>query len=192
MGKLTLILGGARSGKSSYAERLATQHGGQVFYIATAQPLDGEMAERIANHQKKRPASWQTLEIPGAVGALLQSRMQSGTLPADVILVDCLTLLVSNLLLAVSSGVGEDLTVDEEAATALVETEVAQLLEAVRSIPAEWIIVSNEVGLGLVPPYPLGRVYRDLLGRANQRLASQAEQVIFMIAGIPMHLTPLV
>jgi len=191
MGKLTLILGGARSGKSSYAERLATQHGGQVFYIATAQPLDGEMAERIANHQKKRPASWQTLEIPGAVGALLQSRMQSGTLPAGVILVDCLTLLVSNLLLAVSSGAGEDLTVDEEAATALVETEVTQLLEAVRAIPAEWIIVSNEVGLGLVPPYPLGRVYRDLLGRANQRLASQAEQVIFMIAGIPMHLTPL-
>ena len=191
MGKLTLILGGARSGKSSYAERLATQHGGQVLYIATAQPLDGEMAERIANHQKNRPANWQTLEIPSAVGALLQSRTQPETLPAGVILVDCLTLLVSNLLLAVSSGVGEDLTVDEEAATALVETEVAQLLEAVRSIPAEWIIVSNEVGLGLVPPYPLGRVYRDLLGRANQRLASQAEQVIFMIAGIPMHLTPL-
>jgi len=191
MGKLTLILGGARSGKSSYAERLATGRGGQVLYIATAQPLDSEMAERIANHQKKRPASWQTLEIPGAVGALLQSRMQSGTLPAGVILVDCLTLLVSNLLLAVSSGAGEDLTVDEEAATALVETEVTQLLEAVRAIPAEWIIVSNEVGLGLVPPYPLGRVYRDLLGRANQRLASQAEQVIFMIAGIPMHLTPL-
>jgi len=191
MGKLTLILGGARSGKSSYAERLATQHGGQVLYIATAQPLDGEMAERIADHQKKRPASWQTLEIPGAVGALLQSRMQSGTLPAGVILVDCLTLLVSNLLLAVSSGAGEDLTVDEEAATALVESEITRLLEAVRAIPAEWIIVSNEVGLGLVPPYPLGRVYRDLLGRANQRLASQADQVIFMIAGIPMHLTPL-
>ena len=191
MGKLTLILGGARSGKSSYAERLATGRGGQVLYIATAQPLDGEMAERIANHQKNRSASWQTLEIPSAVGALLQSRMQSGTLPASVILVDCLTLLVSNLLLAVSSGVGEDLTVDEEAATALVETEVTRLLEAVRATPAEWIIVSNEVGLGLVPPYPLGRVYRDLLGRANQRLASQAEQVIFMIAGIPMHLTPL-
>ncbi len=191
MGKLTLILGGARSGKSSYAERLAARHGGQVLYIATAQPLDGEMAERIANHQKKRPANWQTLEIPSAVGALLQSRMQSGTLPSGVILVDCLTLLVSNLLLAVSSGAGEDLTVDEEAATALVETEVTQLLEAVRATPAEWIIVSNEVGLGLVPPYPLGRVYRDLLGRANQQLASQADQVIFMIAGIPMRLAPI-
>ena len=191
MGKLTLILGGARSGKSSYAERLAAQNGGQVLYIATAQPLDGEMAERIANHQKKRPANWQTLEIPSAVGALLQSKMQSGTLPANVILVDCLTLLVSNLLLAVSSGTGEDLTVDEEAASTLVETEVTRLLEAVRAIPAEWIVVSNEVGLGLVPPYPLGRVYRDLLGRANQHLASQADQVIFMIAGIPMRLAPL-
>jgi len=191
MGKLTLILGGARSGKSSYAERLALQHGGQVLFVATAQPLDGEMAERIANHQNNRPANWQTLEIASAVGALLKSRTQSGTLQAGVILVDCLTLLVSNLLLAVSSGVGEDLTVDEEAATALVETEITRLLEAVQTIPAEWIIVSNEVGLGLVPPYPLGRVYRDLLGRANQRVASRADQVIFMIAGIPMRLSPL-
>jgi adenosylcobinamide kinase/adenosylcobinamide-phosphate guanylyltransferase len=188
MGKLTLILGGARSGKSRYAERLATQHGGQVLYIATAQPLDDEMAERIANHQKQRPANWQTLEISSAVAASLQSRI----IQAELILVDCLTLLVSNLLLAVSSGTGEDLTVDEEAASALVETEITRLLEVIRAIPAEWIIVSNEVGLGLVPPYPLGRVYRDLLGRANQRLASQADQVFFMIAGIPMRLAPLV
>jgi adenosylcobinamide kinase/adenosylcobinamide-phosphate guanylyltransferase len=187
MGKLTLILGGARSGKSSYAERLAVQHGGQVLYIATAQPLDGEMAERIANHQKQRPANWQTLEIPSAIGASLLSRK----LHTDVILLDCLTLLVSNLLLPVSSGTDEDLTVDEEAATALVETEITRLLEAVQAIPAEWLVVSNEVGLGLVPPYPLGRVYRDLLGRANQRLASQADQVIFMIAGIPMRLAQL-
>jgi adenosylcobinamide kinase/adenosylcobinamide-phosphate guanylyltransferase len=187
MGKLTLILGGARSGKSSYAERLAAQQGGQILYIATAQPLDGEMVERIAIHQKNRPASWQTLEIPSAVGVTLQSR----TPPADVILLDCLTLLVSNLLLAVSSGTDENLTVDEAAATASVETEITRLLEAIQALPAEWIVVSNEVGLGLVPPYPLGRVYRDLLGRANQRLAFKADQVIFMIAGIPMRLAPL-
>ncbi len=191
MGKLTLILGGARSGKSSYAERLAAEHGGQVLYIATAQPLDSEMAERIVNHQKHRPANWQTLEIPSGVGAGLLSEAQSMLLQPDVILVDCLTLLVSNLLLAVSSGTGEDLTVDEAAAEVLVETEIQRLLEAVQAIPAEWIVVSNEVGLGLVPPYPLGRVYRDLLGRANQRLASQLDQVIFMIAGIPMRLAPL-
>ncbi len=187
MGKLSLILGGARSGKSSYAERLALQHGGQVLYVATAQSLDGEMAERIANHQKNRPGHWQTLETASAVGTALLSRPPQ----VDVILVDCLTLLVSNLLLAVSSGTGEDLTADEEAAAALVETEITGLLEAIQAIPAEWIVVSNEVGLGLVPPYPLGRVYRDLLGRANQRVASKAEQVIFMIAGIPMRLAPL-
>jgi adenosylcobinamide kinase/adenosylcobinamide-phosphate guanylyltransferase len=105
--------------------------------------------------------------------------------------VDCLTLLVSNLLLAVSSGTDEELSADEAAATALVETEIERLLESIRAIPAEWIVVSNEVGLGLVPPYPLGRLYRDLLGRANQRLASQADPVIFMIAGIPMRLAPL-
>ena len=187
MGKLSLILGGARSGKSSYAERLATQHGGQVLYVATARSLDGEMAERIANHQKNRPSDWQTLEIARDVGTTLLSRPPE----ADVILVDCLTLLVSNLALAVASGTGEDLTADETAATALVETEITRLLEAVQAIPAEWIVVSNEVGLGLVPPDPLGRVYRDLLGRANQRMAAKADQVIFMIAGIPMRLTPL-
>jgi len=187
MGKLTLILGGARSGKSSYAEHLAMQQSGQILYIATAQPLDDEMAERIANHQQRRPANWQTLEIPSAVGAFLLASSQ----PADVILLDCLTLLVSNLLLEISSGTGADLAVDEDAAATLVEAEITNLLEAVRAIPAEWIVVSNEVGLGLVPPYPLGRVYRDLLGRANQRLASRADQVIFMIAGIPMRLAPL-
>jgi adenosylcobinamide kinase/adenosylcobinamide-phosphate guanylyltransferase len=191
MGKLTLILGGARSGKSGYAERLATERGGQVLYIATAQPLDGEMAERIANHQKHRPANWQTLEIPRELGASLLSETRSKRLQPGVILVDCLTLLVSNLLLAVSSGTDEELSADEAAATALVETEIERLLESIRAIPAEWIVVSNEVGLGLVPPYPLGRLYRDLLGRANQRLASQADQVIFMIAGMPMRLAPL-
>lgn len=187
MGKLTLILGGARSGKSSYAERLAQQHGGEVLYVATAQPLDGEMAERIDNHRKNRPVNWQTLEIPGAVGTWLISRPPQ----ADVILVDCLTLLVSNLVMAVSSGKDEDLTVDEETAAALVEAEITQMLDAVQAVPADWIIVSNEVGLGLVPPYPLGRVYRDLLGRANQRVASHSDQVIFMIAGIPMRLAPI-
>ncbi len=187
MGKLTLILGGARSGKSSYAERQALQHGGQVLFVATAQPLDDEMGERIAKHQAKRPEGWNTLELASAVGNYLLTNPPR----ADVILVDCLTLLVSNLLTAISTGTGDDLTVDEEAATALVETEVTRLLEAIQAIPAEWIVVSNEVGLGLVPPYPLGRIYRDLLGRLNQRIAARSDQVIFMIAGIPMLLTPL-
>ncbi len=187
MGKLTLVLGGARSGKSSYAERLAGEQAGPALYIATAQALDGEMAERIANHQMKRAGLWQTLEIPSSVGA----RLLADPPRAKVILVDCLTLLVSNLVTSLACGTGEEMMADERAATALVDREIEELLEAIRAIPAEWVIVSNEVGLGLVPPYPLGRLYRDLLGRANQRLAARAEQVIFMIAGIPMRLAPL-
>lgn len=183
MGKLTVILGGARSGKSTYAENLAQQHGGKVAYIATAQALDDEMATRIAVHQRKRAGAWQTLEIPSGVGKVLLAN----PLQADVVLLDCLTLLVSNLSMLAAPDVDEP---DEQAVAALVEAEIGELLTAIQAGAAEWIVVSNEVGLGLVPPYPLGRIYRDWLGWANQRLAQAADKVIFMIAGIPMRLSP--
>jgi adenosylcobinamide kinase/adenosylcobinamide-phosphate guanylyltransferase len=181
--QLMLILGGARSGKSACAEKLALEHGGSVTYVATAQALDDEMAARIAQHKLDRPGKWQTREIPTGVGAALSADPPQ----TDVILLDCLTLLVTNLLMQTADNEGE---ADEKAAAGLVEAEIDSLLNAIRAIPASWIVVSNEVGLGLVPPYPLGRIYRDLLGRVNQRLAAQAEQVIFMIAGIPMRLAP--
>jgi adenosylcobinamide kinase/adenosylcobinamide-phosphate guanylyltransferase len=183
MGKLTLILGGARSGKSTFAEKLAARHGGRVVYIATAQPLDEEMQTRIAAHRQKRPDSWQTLEIPAQVGQTLAERPPQ----AEVVLLDCLTLLVANRLLEASPDVDQP---DEQAAAIRVQQEINRLLAAIQASPAHWIVVSNEVGLGLVPPYPLGRIYRDLLGWANQQLARQAEQVVFMIAGMPMKLTP--
>jgi adenosylcobinamide kinase/adenosylcobinamide-phosphate guanylyltransferase len=181
MGKLTLILGGARSGKSTYAEKLAERNGGRVVYIATAQALDEEMQARIASHRQKRPDSWQTLEIPSGVGRTL---LQDST-EADVILLDCITLLVANRLLQAAPDEDQP---DEQSATAAIQTEVDDLLAAIQFSAAEWIVVSNEVGLGLVPPYPLGRIYRDLLGWANQRLARSADRVIFMIAGMPMRL----
>lgn len=181
MGKLTLILGGARSGKSTHAEKLAARHGGRVAYIATAQALDEEMEARIAAHRLKRPDSWQTFEMPSGVGrALLEDPPQ-----AELILLDCLTLLIANRLLESAPDVDQP---DEIAAMAQVQSEIDDLLTAIQSSPAEWIVVSNEVGLGLVPPYPLGRIYRDLLGWANQSLACQAERVLFMIAGRPMKL----
>ncbi len=181
--KLTLILGGARSGKSTFAEKLASRTGERVVYIATAQALDGEMAQRIAAHQQKRPQSWQTLEIPFNVGQQLLHKPPQ----TDVIVLDCLTLLVSNALLAAAPDVDQP---DERAAQAQVTSEIEALEAAMQSIPADWIVVSNEVGMGLVPPYPLGRIYRDLLGWANQRLARRAEQVIFMLAGLPLRLKP--
>jgi len=183
MGKLTLILGGARSGKSSFAERLASASGLQVVYIATAQPLDDEMAKRIVIHRKKRPKNWLTLEIPKQIAVSLSSQK----FQADLILLDCLSLLVSNLIVDASV---EENNPDEYATGKIVETEIEQLLETIRLTSADWIIVSNEVGMGLVPPYPLGRLYRDLLGWTNQQIAAFAQEVYFMVAGIPMHLHP--
>jgi adenosylcobinamide kinase/adenosylcobinamide-phosphate guanylyltransferase len=133
------------------------------------------MAQRIAAHRAARPTTWHTVEAPQHLAAALLEVQES----PDAILVDCLTLLVSNILLAREA----------EAATtieAAVRTELEGLLLAQNQLGAPLIIVSNEVGLGLVPPYPLGRVYRDVLGRANQYLVSRADRVIFMVAGLPM------
>jgi adenosylcobinamide kinase/adenosylcobinamide-phosphate guanylyltransferase len=174
---LTLILGGARSGKSDHAEQVARATGKPVLFIATAQALDDEMRGRIDKHRAARPAEWETLEAPVQVGAALIT--QASQLKADVVILDCITLLVSNVLLALP----EDSSVEHVLHN--VETEIEALLEAHDKLGGQWLVVSNEVGLGVVPPYPLGRVYRDALGWANQHLARAADKVILMVAGIP-------
>jgi len=179
MGRLTLILGGARSGKSRYAMQLARQHSGRVTYIATAQNLDTEMQTRIENHRRERPPEWQTLEIPRNVGRAFQFQAPL----ADLVLLDCLTMLVSNVILETSGSQDQP---DELQAREAVQIEIEDLLAIIRASQSSWIVVSNEVGMGLVPPYPLGRLYRDLLGWANQMLAAQASQFYFMVAGIPL------
>jgi adenosylcobinamide kinase/adenosylcobinamide-phosphate guanylyltransferase len=177
MGQITLLLGGARSGKSSYAQRLAEESGKSVTYLATAQALDDEeMSSRIQKHQSERPAQWQTLEVP------LDIASHVGEIKSDLVILDCMTLLTTNLLMKFE----KDELVDEAPFTEAVYKEVADLLAAIRAGTQDWIIISNEIGLGLVPPYQMGRVYRDLLGWANQRLAREADKVIFLVAGIPM------
>ena len=172
---LTLILGGARSGKTSYAQEQARQIGENVLYVATAAAGDDEMRMRIEAHRAARPAEWQTLEATLQVGeALISNQVRT-----QVVIVDCVTLLVSNVLLSFS----EDVPIED--VKQKVEAEIDALLKAHSDMGGQWFIVSNEVGLGLVPPYPLGRVYRDLLGWANQALARSADRVIFMVAGIP-------
>jgi adenosylcobinamide kinase/adenosylcobinamide-phosphate guanylyltransferase len=177
MGKLTFIVGGARSGKSTYAERLAGQTSGHVLYIATGQALDEEMRLRIAAHREQRPIAWDTLELPAGVGARLLAQPPQ----AEVIILDCLTLLVSNLALQTAPDPDHP---DEAAAVLKVQAEVTELLRAIEAIPAHWLVVSNEVGQGIVPAYPIGRIFRDLLGWANQRFAEKADQVYWMVAGI--------
>lgn len=172
---LTLILGGARSGKSDYAEKLAAEMGQQVLYIATAEAGDTEMAARIAAHRRSRPAQWHTLEAPRQVGEALAALRER----PEAMLLDCLTLLVSNMILALEDR-------PQAEVEAVVQAELAAIITAQANIGSPLLVVSNEVGLGLVPPYPLGRVYRDVLGRANQYLAKRANRVLFMVAGLPL------
>ncbi len=170
--RLTLILGGVRAGKSSYAQQLAAS-GSRVLFVATAEAGDEDMALRIEAHRKDRPPVWDTLEEPINIVSAL-----TPLLPRyDTILLDCVTLWVSNLML--SGSAPESTRCDITEAT-------RGLLELYRSGDARWIIVSNEVGLGVVPTTKMGREYADELGRVNQLVAAEADDVYFMAAGIPM------
>jgi adenosylcobinamide kinase/adenosylcobinamide-phosphate guanylyltransferase len=184
-GTVTLILGGARSGKSSWAEHLAAQSGRRVLYLATARPSDAEMAERIAAHRANRPTDWQTVEVfDNLVGAVRNSAHAK-----DLVLVDCLTLWVSNVILQRTARFGDAGAVApaewQEIQQYLI-TEIQHLIDHVHDSDETLILVSNEVGLGLVPPYPLGRHYRDILGTVNRIVAQYADSVVLMIAGLPL------
>jgi len=163
--KLTFLLGGARSGKSAHAERLITHFSAPWTYVATAQAYDDEMRERISIHLGRRGEGWRTLDAPlDLVGAL-------ASLPDGApVLVDCLTLWLTNHLLA-----------DHD-----VEVECAALVEALSCPRGPWFVVSNEVGLGIVPDNALARRFRDDAGRLNQKVAAVAEEVLFLVAGLPM------
>jgi adenosylcobinamide kinase/adenosylcobinamide-phosphate guanylyltransferase len=173
---ITLILGGARSGKSRFAQELAAKPGKRVLFVATAEALDEEMSARIESHKNVRPATWRTLESPRNIARALKRE----TGDARVIIIDCITLLVSNLM-----GKKEP---EAEILEKRVNTEIENLVKFMKKTKADFIVVSNEVGLGLVPVYPSSRVYRDALGMANQTLAKHADVVYFMMAGIAIPL----
>lgn len=172
---LVLVTGGARSGKSAWAERRAADASpdGAVTYVATAQAWDDEMAARIAVHRAERPAGWTTVEAPRDAAAAVRAA------PTPVVLVDCLTLLASNALLAAEAE-------GEAAASAAVLAEAEALRDAARAHGGLVIVVTNEVGMGIVPATPLGRWYRDALGRANALLAAAADEVTLLVSGLPL------
>jgi adenosylcobinamide kinase / adenosylcobinamide-phosphate guanylyltransferase len=169
MGHLLMVTGGTRSGKSRYAVERASAWGPRVLYVATCQPADDEMRERVRRHQAERPSTWTTSE-PGADVLPVVQEQGPG---ADGILVDCLTLYVSNLLM---SGGGE----------AAVAQQVHELCSALRQVGKPVALVTNEVGWGVVPETALGRLFRDAAGRANQVAARHAQEVVLMVSGLPM------
>jgi adenosylcobinamide kinase/adenosylcobinamide-phosphate guanylyltransferase len=164
-GLVTLVLGGARSGKSRYAEWLIATYPQPWIYIATAEAKDNEMAERIAAHRARRDAGWQTVEAPHHLADALAAAPDG-----SAVLVDCLTLWLSNLM----------------AGTFDIEAQTAGLLQALAGRSGPTVLVSNEVGLGIVPDNALARCFRDAQGLLNQRVAAQATRVIMMVAGLPV------
>ena len=164
-GSLTLVLGGARSGKSTYAESLISAQPSPWRYIATAQAFDNEMEERIATHQSRRDERWQTVDAPHELAQALAASPEG-----QPVLVDCLTLWLSNRMLAEA-----DIAAETEA-----------LAETLSRPAGHWVLVSNEVGSGIVPENALARRFRDEAGRLNQKIAALADEVVLVVAGLPV------
>jgi adenosylcobinamide kinase/adenosylcobinamide-phosphate guanylyltransferase len=178
MGRLTLVLGGARSGKSAFVVHLAQGLGGeQVLFVATASAGDEEMRRRIESHRHTRPKGWRTVEIQRDVGPVILTHAGE----ARVVILDCLTVLLANRLMEVDDPFSLE-------AEGKITAEVEGLLACAEQLEGRLLVVSNEVGLGVIPLSPLGRAYCDLLGRANQALARAADEVYFLIAGLPQQI----
>lgn len=191
--ELTLYLGGTRSGKSAVAEAHALRNGGPVLYVATAMPHpdDASMRERICRHRRRRPASWRLLECPRRLAPAVAAAWEamraemSADGPPPTVLVDCVTLWVSNLLLSLPEQE------DAAALECLVVEEVSALIDLSRALPCRWVIVSGETGLGGIGATALTRQFCDGLGLANQLLAARAQEAFLVVAGRLLRLAPV-
>ncbi|MDK2868535.1 MAG: adenosylcobinamide kinase / adenosylcobinamide-phosphate guanylyltransferase [Clostridiales bacterium] len=180
---ISYVTGGARSGKSRFAEAKVAVLGSKIAYIATAIPFDEGMQDRIAKHRRQRPASWETIEQYKQFETLVHQKAFS---EADALIFDCATVMITNMMM--DSGLDFD-TIDVESVNSLeseIAKEVEKLLNVCRENDKQLVIVSNEVGLGLVPSYRMGNFFRDIQGRINQLLAREADEVHFVVSGIPL------
>lgn len=175
---VTLVLGGVRSGKSRYAQAEAARFD-RVTFIATARPSDAEMRKKIAAHRRDRPASWKTVESPTDLDRVIRREGRA----CDLLLIDCLTTYCGGLVSRSRSS-------SAQGRASAVRRHVEAVVDAIRSTPADVIVVSNEVGSGVVPAFKSGRAFRDLLGETNQRVACAADRVVLLVAGLPIVLKP--
>ncbi len=184
MGRLILITGGARSGKSTFAESTAKSLGENVLYVATAIPVDGEMRARIKRHREQRPANWVTIEAHRDLHAFIKPEVYGKC----AVLIDCITVMITNILF--DENVNWENAEDGDIADleSRVNIQIGNLLDLVKDMEIVFILVTNELGMGMVPEYYSGRVFRDIAGRVNQRLASAADEVYFCVSGIPLRI----
>ncbi|HYE82750.1 MAG TPA: bifunctional adenosylcobinamide kinase/adenosylcobinamide-phosphate guanylyltransferase [Clostridia bacterium] len=185
MGKTILITGGARSGKSSYAEKLALELGGRILYIATSIPFDEEMQSRVKKHREARPEEWDTYEDYRGLGGVISERGSE----YSGMLLDCVTVMVTNLLLEYP-GIDYENACYEDflKAEAMIKKEVEELMESIGRVDATVIMVTNELGSGIVPENLLGRAFRDIAGRVNQYIAERCDEVFLTVCGLPLKL----
>lgn len=185
MGKIILVTGGARSGKSTFAENKVTEIGDKIGYIATAKITDEDMARRVEHHKAQRPSEWPTFE---RYRDFYRLKGDEAFIGCDTLLLDCITILTTNLMF--DGDVDYD-TCDMkqvEEVEGMIRDEIHNLLMLVRETGQNLVVVSNEVGLGLVPPYRLGNLFRDIAGRMNQMIAREADEAYFIVSGLPMKL----
>jgi adenosylcobinamide kinase/adenosylcobinamide-phosphate guanylyltransferase len=178
--KIVLLLGGARSGKSQYALEYARNNATHVLFVATATAGDEDMHLRIERHKQDRPPGWHTLEAATNVG----TRIEENAGDAQLVIIDCITMLINNILCRFDEKQFD--TISEAMVEQDVMAEIKRLQNSMEKVNASFLIISNEVGLGLVPGNRVGRLFRDFLGRVNQMLAQQSDEVYLLVAGIPI------
>lgn len=182
MSNIILVTGGARSGKSSFAESLCIKQNNKTAYIATSVAFDDEMKNRVKKHQESRPKNWKTYEIYKDIYSIVEELNKNH----DTVIMDCVTLMVNNLMFTHGVEVDEATSEELNELENYIREQITKLLEAVKKTNLYFVIVTNEIGMGIVPENKLSRIYGDFVGRANQLIASYSNEVYFVVSGIPM------
>lgn len=182
MSNIILVTGGARSGKSSFAESLCIKQDNKTAYIATSVAFDDEMKNRVKKHQESRPKSWKTYEVYKDIYSIVEELNKNH----DTVIMDCVTLMVNNLMFTHGIEVDEATSEELNELENYIREQITKLLEAVKKTNLYFVIVTNEIGMGIVPENKLSRIYGDFVGRANQLIANYSNEVYFVVSGIPM------
>ena len=177
-----LVTGGARSGKSGFAESLCKNQNNSTAYIATSVAFDDEMKERVRKHQESRPKEWKTYEIYKDIYSIIDEIGEKH----DTVIMDCVTLMVNNLMFTYGIDVDKATSKELDELENYIRDQIEKLLDAVKKTNLYFVIVSNEIGMGIVPANKLSRIYRDFVGRANQLIGKYSDEVYFVVSGIPM------